>query len=461
MKTYELKPTQENLFRTYEEDAISRNTDIFRFIEILTSLEDSCSIALDGRWGSGKTFFVKQVKMVLDAHNDFVEKEDNTNIEDVRRVRALHYQGNEPEMDPQVCVYYDAWENDSDEDPVLSLVYTILKSVNSDFSFKSTSFIDIASNILEIFEGKNISNTIKSLKGNDPLATLKKEKDVAMLVEDFLTSLLPEKGNRLVVFVDELDRCKPTYAVRLLERIKHYFCNDRITFVFSVNICELQKTIRQYYGSDFDGSRYLDRFFDLRISLAPPDMDKFYRSLGFAKSSSYFFEGVCYAVIQAFHFELREIAKYIKLTKIAAYEPTHDRNHKYNFVFSDEKATLFCLYFIVPIMTGLKICDVNRYRDFVEGNDYSPFLQVANRLEVAFLRDTLESDESFEKNAKNTKVVTVDEKVKAIYDAIFVETYTGHTYKRKIGQLEFNGETKDAVMRATGLLSYYSNIDVD
>ena len=54
-----------------------------------------------------------------------------------------------------------------------------------------------------------------------------------------------KKGNRLIIMVDELDRCKPSYAVKLLERIKHYFTNDRITFVFSVNTYELEKNDTQ------------------------------------------------------------------------------------------------------------------------------------------------------------------------------------------------------------------------
>ena len=66
--------------------------------------------------------------------------------------------------------------------------------------------------------------------------------------------------------IDKSDRCKPTFAVHLLEQIKHYIFDDRITFVFSINLEQLQHTIKQYYGADFDSCRYLDRFFDLRIS---------------------------------------------------------------------------------------------------------------------------------------------------------------------------------------------------
>lgn len=72
MKSYELKPTRENLMETFLMDILGRNKDIFGFADILNSLDDSCSVAIDGSWGSGKTFFVNQVKMFLDANNNHI-----------------------------------------------------------------------------------------------------------------------------------------------------------------------------------------------------------------------------------------------------------------------------------------------------------------------------------------------------------------------------------------------------
>ena len=94
-------------------------------------------------------------------------------------------------------------------------------------------------------------------------------------INEFFSAIFKEQGNRLVIFIDELDRCKPDFAVKLLERIKHYFVNPDITFVFSINSMELQHTIKQYYGSEFDACKYLDRFFDLRIVLPDISTEKF------------------------------------------------------------------------------------------------------------------------------------------------------------------------------------------
>lgn len=118
-----------------------------------------------------------------------------------------------------------------------------------------------------------------------------------------------------------------------------------------------------------NASRYLDRFFDLCVALSLPDMERFYRSISF-DGTSYTYDMVCSAVIKAYHFELREVARYLRLARIAAYEPTH--SEKYPFTFPDGRVLQFALHCIVPIMLGLKVSDVERYNDFIEGRDYTP-----------------------------------------------------------------------------------------
>ncbi len=460
MKSYELQPTYENLLNTYLNDTIARDMDVFRFVEILNSIDDSCSIALDGGWGSGKTFFVKQSKMVLDAHNDFIVSDDDTDRRKIKDMWTQRHNNQPAEFQTQVSVYYDSWENDNDEDPVLSLVYSILQSVESDYSFKKgADCLQIAANILEFFSGKKWTQLIDSLKSEDPLQAIKKEKGIQKMIKEFLDSLLLEKGNRLIVFIDELDRCKPSYAVRLLERIKHYFSNDRITYVFSVNINELQHTIKQYYGSDFNASKYLDRFFDLRISLPSADLKRYYQSLNFY-GSHYIYDIVCDAVIKAYHFELREIAKYLHLTKIAAYEPTHE-SRKYDFSFSEGRGLQFGLMYVVPIMIGLQICDSLRYSDFINGKEYTPLLEVSCCLKESFFDELLNRTESFKENNEGKTVVTLDSKLKELYNALFVANYDNGTYEVFLGVYSFGRSTKDTLIRTTSLLSQFANTDID
>ena len=64
MKMYDLLPTRENILETFYQDSLDRNNDIYMFTDILNSLETGCSIAIDGSWGSGKTFLVKHTRII-------------------------------------------------------------------------------------------------------------------------------------------------------------------------------------------------------------------------------------------------------------------------------------------------------------------------------------------------------------------------------------------------------------
>lgn len=459
MKSYELKPTPENLLNTFLNDTISRDTDIFRFIDILNSIEDCCSIALDGNWGCGKTFFVKQTKMIMDAHNMCISDIDESVRQRIIQKHSNHRSLEELELKPQICVYYDAWENDNDEDPMLSLVFSIMKSVDIDYSLKEVpDCLQLGVSILELFSGKNFGQIIEMLQGEDPLAMLKKGKDIHREISKFLDSVMHERGNRLVIFIDELDRCKPEYAVKLLERVKHYFDNDRITFVFSTNIKELQHTIRRYYGEDFNACKYLDRFFDLSITLPKADYQKFYASLNF-NNSHYIYDIVCDAVINTYHFELREVAKYLRLTKVAAYKSTHGNGDV--FSFSERYSIEFCLMYIVPVMIGIKLYDTDVYGEFIRGKNCTPLLEVFNYLGNDYFIEMLSDNETYGTPREGQTQIQLEEKIKELYNVIFVKQYTEAEYRISIGKYRFTKDTKEILLKVTGLLSKYIDLEVD
>ena len=182
---------------------------------------------------------------------------------------------------------------------MFSLICEITKQVYEDFyieKFDVSDFITLSVSILDAIVGTNFKGLTDLKKQEDAFEKFLNQKDIDKLIFEFFSKLLPERGNRLVIFIDELDRCKPTYAIKLLEQIKHYMMNDQITFVFSVNFEQLQHTIKCYYGADFDASRYLDRFFDLRIELPPIDMVNYYEKIGL--NQSYLIEIVVKQIIK-------------------------------------------------------------------------------------------------------------------------------------------------------------------
>jgi len=458
LKSLELQPTIEQVKRTYCQNTIGRNYDLHRFVEILNTLDDGCVIALDGNWGSGKTFFVKQAKMILDAHNPLITLYEKGDDEVIKNVWKNSRNSCVSELTPQIAVYYDAWENDNDDDPLLSIVYEILKTVDSDYSFKANvGLVKSAAIIAELLTGKKVQSLIEAVKQADPFACIRNGQDLRESISEFFNSLLPEQGNRLVVFIDELDRCTPNFAVRLLERIKHYFFKDNITFVLSVNTHELQNTVKHYYGNEFDAFRYLDRFFDIRINLPPADLQQYYHCIEF-ENTSYTYDMVAHEVIRQYHFELREIAKYIRLIKIAAYAPTHN-NRRYDFSFSDGKGLQFCLLAIVPIMIGLKMHDSTRYKAFVEGKDVSPLIEIMEKddLGINMCNSLLGNKEIYEETQEGKVTVRLNDKLEEVYNALFNQNYQSRVYKSNIGEMSFDKETKKILMQTVSLLSRFAD----
>lgn len=454
MHSLVIEPTFENILNTFEQDALGRNKDLVCFVEMLNSIDGSCSISLDAPWGAGKTFFVKQVKMILDAFNENINK---THTEYDQRIKAVwdKAMGNEDaEIQPFVSVYYDAWQNDNDKDPIISLVYSIVQSMSVEFVFETKQdFPKAAAGVIECLTGKPVGQLVEKLQGNNALEEISQEKNLQEVVEKFWESLLLEKGNRLVIFIDELDRCNPAYAIKLLERIKHYFSNEQITFVFSVNLAELQHSVRKFYGAGFDASRYLDRFFDLRLDLPPVSNERFYYALGVANDRM--LNDVCEAVIQQNHFSFREIARFLSMVKMAT-----GNKDKYDLSFPDGRAIDFCLRFVVPIMIGLKISDYTKYKAFIGGQDCSPMVDFFKNTQVGswWRAALLGYNETYdEPTRENETKVSIEEKVKLAYNALFVKEFTGRDYAVKTREFEFSSETREVCFRAVSALSKYAD----
>lgn len=458
MNTFELMPTEENLIQALNEDILQRNKDLVYFYDLLMAQETAGAIAVDGRWGSGKTFFVKQSLLLINAKNPMSMMDED------ERLRILHCVPFKIENDTgdenyDLAIYFDAWENDNDTEPVLSIIYEITKQLGLTYPFEADSDVfKMAGSIFETISGRNINNIIDNLKGDNPLKKFREQKDIEETLKDFFSEILVERGNRLIIFIDELDRCKPSYAVHLLEQIKHYLCDDRISFVFSVNLGELQHTISHYYGESFDSCRYLDRFFDIRIGLPPADKSRFFDDM--ALNSQYVLEMISKRVIENYNFELREITRYYRQVKTAVYGPTHDSD-KWDFSFPDGQAKRLILLYIVPIIIGLKIVNITLHDEFVDGKNAQPLLDIFDIEEFGdrFLYGLLNRDESFV-DEENKKKVTQKQKIIDLYNAIFVNDYSGGKTSIYLGNHQFDVSSKEFAIRVASMLSKYADYDI-
>ena len=115
---------------------------------------------------------------------------------------------------------------------------------------------------------------------NEYLDAKKCIKEFERVLQDLAVALSESHENRpLIVVIDELDRCRPSYAVELLEVVKHLFGVDRIVFVLAINRSELAHSVRALYGSGFDADNYLRRFFDVDFRLPEPERKTFIDSM--------------------------------------------------------------------------------------------------------------------------------------------------------------------------------------
>lgn len=462
IKSFELEPSKENLLITLTKNLLDRNDIVLQFAQLCDAQDEKCSVAIDGKWGSGKTFFVRHVQMLIDSYNpkSSLTEEERNKIKSI--FSETKNKGNNPlELKQEICVYYDAWSNDNDEDPILSLVYEIAKETKQKYKLKKkTDYFKAGSAILDFFTGKNFADIAELMRNEDLLSELKSKKEIDELVTEFLDSLLSEQEERLIVFIDELDRCKPEYAVRLLERIKHYFSNDRITFVFSVNIDELQHTVKRYYGEGFDACRYLDRFFDYRIALPHANLTRYtgyYSEIGL-DSPLYPYEYVCRLVVDYCHLEVREIGKFYRMAKVAAYLPTHNNSLMETYTGNGIYFSLSC---IVPIIIGLRMTDMSLYNEFIEGNNSQPLLDILGDRDQAkynFCSVLLESSEKYEGDTrdKTKKSVSFSDKLNAAYIALFSQKEDSVVNETTIGDCKFTYSTRETVLKTASLLSEYA-----
>lgn len=75
------------------------------------------------------------------------------------------------------------------------------------------------------------------------------------------------EGKNLYIFIDELERCRPTFAIELLEAVKHLFTVKGLVFILGIDKNQLKHTISNVYGCGMDREGYLRRFIDLELEL--------------------------------------------------------------------------------------------------------------------------------------------------------------------------------------------------
>lgn len=413
MKKLAEEATIENVLESIKENKFNRMQDIIDFIMALEQIEGNMFISIDAKWGAGKTFYVRQIEQSL---NFLTRKAKGLDIEeDVETAFSKNQLLGTLELKHTYFpVYYNAWLYDDHSDPLMSLILNITKVCkyycneklnDSTLSDKIISLIDSFSFSIGCIQfGSNFANVKEKFSGKDILSVVKTEEEIRDKVKEIFDSIITENVQKLVIFIDELDRCRPNFAIEMLERIKHYFDDDRIIFVASINREQLIHSISKYYGTNFDSTGYLDKFFDWNIYL--PELDaRFDNGLDFTEQQ-YFIENIT-----------KELSIYYQLT----YREKLRYNQSISFAIlskyvSDHGGEKIVLSAFVSIITILNIKDEIKKRKFLQGDssvldELFKNIQILHRMACKFGKlDGQESEENFEIGYT---------KIKEVYDYAF------------------------------------------
>ena len=248
--------TEQEPTADWEGDVLGRADVANHLTDIVENAAEhkSYTVSLHGGWGTGKTYLLRGWQKQLQKKK--------------RRV-----------------VYFNAWKDDFQADALTAVVGQLWEAI------KSADWKEI------ILAAKTAIPTIAKKKALRFLGLTKKDFQSAdeMTVDEYLAVRKKLDGFRerlktlaatvkdntkfpLVFIVDELDRCRPTFAIEVLERVKHLFDAPNIVFVFGVNKTELEKSIKSVYGN-IDSEDYLRRFFDISLNLPPASASAYCRLL--------------------------------------------------------------------------------------------------------------------------------------------------------------------------------------
>lgn len=240
----------------------------------ITGEHNGFVLNINGAWGTGKTEFLRRLytHLTLNKHP---------------------------------TIYIDAWESDFSKNPlsvVSSELINQLDEINENIGSETDKLLEylgkavkgatiagagLASKYL-VDDSATGRELVKPLFESSPKDFLEQvrtehEEQVSAIkhIRKELTSLAEvlkenlDKNLPVVVLIDELDRCRPNYAIEMLEVIKHFFTTEQFVFVVATDTAQLKQSIKSVYGAEFDSSNYLKRFFHREAQLEEPDLEHY------------------------------------------------------------------------------------------------------------------------------------------------------------------------------------------
>lgn len=412
MKKATLDATDENILQLIKEQNItSRNSEIKDFVEALDTIEGNMFISLDARWGEGKTFYVRQIEKTLEYLT--MKKFGTDDIQDELNKMKPYFVGTALEevalKNSYFPVYYNAWLYDDHTDPLLSLLYVVVKKcgkiINPQLTKEKSDRIKQMLQSIQVnfpFFSINGEQVVNAVSNKNIFEEIQLAEDIKNEVKLIFDEVIVEQAQKLVIFIDELDRCRPSYALEMLERIKHYFDDDRIIFVVSVNKEQLTHTITTYYGEGFDSTGYLNKFFDIEAYL--PTLSINNNEINEYRSDQRWLNRFTNMLNKYYRLTLRDALIYNQ--RIESLSSISEIN--------DYSLGGCCLSLFIPIIIALDMKDAKTKTEFLNGN--RNFFEEINELdEMRSFYGCLDRSSQEEKD----RIASGKEKIMAIYDYAF------------------------------------------
>ena len=274
-----LKPTDNSIVpvgaeKIWDGDILRREGTADLFMDIISSRKEAITMCLNSGWGTGKTFFLTRL------------------CEQYRQYKANGVGGQ--------AIYFNAWEDDNLSDPLIAIIGQLWKNLKGGTCEECVKTVtqcvpkiinraafNLGLGLLKAtpVAGRVVEELTKDLSPDDlKTASAKVFDNYCQLTEDKAdlrkrlgelgAKIMAETGRPLLFVIDELDRCRPTFAIETLERVKHLFGVPNIVFLLGVDCDQLKQSIRAIYG-DVDADNYLNRFFDVEMSLPEANQEQF------------------------------------------------------------------------------------------------------------------------------------------------------------------------------------------
>tara|TARA_R110001592_G_scaffold339331_1_gene627028 strand:- start:149 stop:1663 length:1515 start_codon:yes stop_codon:yes gene_type:complete len=273
---FKLETREVNSGKPWEGDDAGRENVAKALTNLVRVEKNPLVITVNGSWGTGKTYFLTRWQKHLA----------------IDKLKAIYFNAWEDDYcnDPLIAIIGQLCENFTEKEyrTPLKLVVEAAQKVSTKFALKGLSaltcgFLNLTED--EIASTKNFINTISEVlaaaKSDDSKTargrlfdeyqeSRKSREELRKALSELTIEVRNKTGGPLVFIIDELDRCRPTFAIELLERIKHLFGIPNMIFVLGIDRNQLGSSVKSVYGNiDVDG--YLRRFFDMEFSLPAVD----------------------------------------------------------------------------------------------------------------------------------------------------------------------------------------------